>query len=71
MPSIRSQRLFQQAIEHAPGEGAVRAAALQRKIDQDRIMIRLGRGIGLKGSIGHLTSPIKASFEQWKVATGL
>ena len=54
MPSIVQPRLFEQPVEHAPGEGAVRAAALQREIDQDRIMIRLGRGIGR--SIGHLAS---------------
>ena len=29
-------RLFEQAIEHAPGEGAMRAAALEREIDEKR-----------------------------------
>jgi len=27
--------LFQKPIEHAPGEGAMRAAALKREVDQD------------------------------------
>ena len=36
--------LFQKAIENAPGEGAMRAAALQRHIDEDgRARDRLGR----------------------------
>src|SRR5215472_4371864 len=30
-------RLLEQAIESAPGKGAVRAAALQREIDQNRL----------------------------------
>jgi hypothetical protein len=33
-------RLFQQSIEHAPSEGAVRAAALQREIHRNLIAIR-------------------------------
>jgi hypothetical protein len=33
-----AQPLFlEQTVEHAPGEGAVRAAALQRQIDRQRI----------------------------------
>ena len=39
--------LFQQTIEHAPGERAMRAAALQREIDEDGL-----RAIGLFASVG-------------------
>ncbi len=39
MPSIPSQGSFQQAIEHAPGEGAMRAAALQREIGEKRVAV--------------------------------
>ena len=34
MPSIVEPALLEQPVEHAPGEGAVRAAALQREVDQ-------------------------------------
>ena len=33
MPAIDSRPSLEQMIEYAPGEGAVRAAALQREID--------------------------------------
>ena len=33
MPSISIRPSFEQFVEHAPGERAVRAAALQREID--------------------------------------
>ena len=33
MPSKSRPRLFEQAVEHAPGEGAMGAAALQGEID--------------------------------------
>ena len=43
-------RLFQQPVEHAPGEGAVRAAALQGEVDGDiGGDFRRGRGRG----VGH------------------
>jgi hypothetical protein len=32
--------VFQQAVEHAPGERAVRAAALQRQIDELGAVLR-------------------------------
>ena len=35
MPSIRSQGSSSKPVEHAPGERAVRTAALQRKIHKD------------------------------------
>ena len=38
MPSIASRSSLKQLVQHAPGEGAVGAAALQREIDA------LGRG---------------------------
>ena len=31
--------LFQQAVEHAPGEGAMRAAALEGEVDEDGIAL--------------------------------
>ena len=34
-------RLFEQPVEHAPGERAMRAAALQREVDEDRVASRL------------------------------
>ena len=37
-------RLLEQPVEHAPGEGAVRAAALQREIDEDGIAGDRGLG---------------------------
>jgi hypothetical protein len=41
----RKPGLLQQAVEHAPGEGAVRPASLQGKIDQQRLArYRLGFG---------------------------
>ena len=51
MPSISQPGLLEQPIEHAPGEGAVRAAALQREVDQN------GLTIGWTGSI---TPPINS-----------
>ena len=36
--------LFEQPVEHAPGEGAVRAAALQREVDQPWRPLVAGRG---------------------------
>ena len=37
MPSIAQPGLLEQPIQHAPGEGAMRAPALQRQIHQNRI----------------------------------
>ena len=33
MPSMSMPAVFQQMVQHAPGERAVRAAALQREVD--------------------------------------
>src|SRR5260370_37188650 len=38
--------VLEQPVEHAPGEGAVGAAALQREIDGAPIVRRLGLGLG-------------------------
>jgi len=39
-PLDAQPRLLEQAVEHAPGERAVRAAALQREVDENRRMFR-------------------------------
>jgi hypothetical protein len=41
-------RLLEEAVEHAPGEGAMRPAPLQGKVDQDLAVIRIG---------GHCSGP--------------
>ena len=43
--------LFEQTIQHAPGERAVSAATLQREVDQNWIAVTLCRCIGR--SVGH------------------
>ena len=45
--------VLHQLVEHAPGEGAVRAAALQRQVDGLglRGARRAARGLGLGGSV--------------------
>ena len=54
MASISQPRLLEQAIEDAPGKGAVGAASLQGEVDQQRI------AVGLLASIGdrHRSSPV-------------
>ena len=49
MPSIASRSSLKQMVEHAPGEGAMRAAALQGEIDALGLLRRLAacrRGAG-------------------------
>jgi hypothetical protein len=56
MPSITEPGLLQQPIQHAPGEGAMRAAALKRQIDRQGRAIagRGGRGRGFRhGASSH------------------
>ena len=51
MPSNASHGFLEQAVEHAPGERAVRAAALQAEIDRNGIAIHLRPPPpGLKGA---------------------
>ncbi len=43
MPFDLEPGLLEQTVEHAPGEGAVRPAALERQVDENRSAVnRLG-----------------------------
>ena len=60
MASISSEALLRQAVEHAPGEGAVRAATLEREVHEQGFAPERRRGGDLAGRHPIISFPLKA-----------